>query len=298
MIRVLSAAALIMLIAGCHLTESAKSDILPPLYKWQQAAEDRHLDGESADALKHLAQEKYRAALRQKLPDLAVFVREKRSEEAYELSVDILWECVEASNILFVDDPAVFIRRMRRGTIRCRAASLIAEKQFLDTVVWKSAAQQERSLEVDSELSQLCGGIPYGELAQIILATPEEMKKFSAETALPVSEDPAEILQIAGVFCLIPPEIQRQKLADPYFRSGGIGFEVMYMAATYALYIDCHQLRSAQLAYEKNPTAENLWRWRKWFYRAELDKSRIPVYRGSDKDKQFLNSMLLLQESF
>ena len=105
-------------------------------------------------------------------------------------------------------------------------------------------------------------------------------------------------MQIAGVFCLIPPEIQRQKSADPGFQSAGIGFEVLYMAATYALYIDLQQLKSAQLAYEKNPVAENLWLWRKWFYRAEADKARMPVHRGSDKDKQFLNSMLLLQESF
>ncbi len=298
MIKVLCAIALIVLIAGCNVTTSAKNDILPPLARWQELAVARHLDGESAEALKHLAQEKYRAALRQKLPDLAVFVRDNRSAKAYELSIDILWECVEAGNILFVDDPLLFVRQMKSGTIRCRTASLIAEKQFLDTVVWKTPAQQQRSAEVDSELSYLCGGIPYGELSQIPLASPEEMKKFSAPSAVPVSEDPAEILQIAGVFCLIPPEIQRQKLADPYFRSGGIGFEVMYMAATYALYADFQQLRAAQAAYEKNPTAENLWLWRKWFYRAELDKSRIPIYRGSDKDKQFLNSMLLLQEGF
>ncbi len=298
MIKVLFAAAVIILISGCHFIKLAENDILPPLHKWQSAAVSRHLEGETADALSNLSQAKYRGALHQKLPDLAAFVRENPAEKAWEVSIEMLWQCVESCNILFVHDPAQFIRNMRSGTLRFRTASLIAEKQFLDSVVWKSAGQQQRAMEVDSELSQLCGNIPYGELAHITLAAPEEMKNFSAVTAVPVSEDPAEALQIAGVFCLMPAEIQRQKLADPHFRVDGIGYEVLFIAASYALNIDCRQLQQAQAAYEKNPTAENLWKWRKWFYRAKLDESRLPVYRGSDKDRQFLNSMLLLQESF
>ena len=298
MIRRLLSVGLLLLTAACSVSELIENDTLTPLQVQQSAAVKRHLAGETAMALGNLASESYRLSFHQKLPDSARFVRENPSEKAAELSREMLWRCAEVCNVQFSGDPESFIRNMRATELHCRAAILIAEKQYLDLTVWKNRDQQRRSRELDSESSQLFGDVPYAELANIPLPTADEMRRFSADAAVPVSEDPAEALQIAGVFCLLPAEIQRQQFADPAFRCGGILLEVLFTAADYALSIDLQQLQAAEKAYEQNPSAETLFIWRKWYFRAQTDKARRPVARGSSKDRQFLNSMLLLQESF
>lgn len=287
-----------LLICGCVTAIIQQDTLVPSLETWQVQALERNLAGETAAALSQLARQSTRGSRREELPDLARFVRENPPEQGTILSRKMLWECMELCNTQFSPAPEKMIREFREGELRCRTALLIAEKQFLDQVIWKTPKQQQRSSEVDSELSQLCGNMPFSELSAIKLVMPQETADFTANAAIPVSQDPAEALQIAGVICLLPVEIRRQMLADPEFSPEGILKEVQFLASSYALLLDLKYLNAALAAYKKEPSAENLWLFRKWYYRAQLDNSRRPAERGTAKDRQFINSMLLLQESF
>lgn len=258
----------------------------------------RNLDGETASALEKLASAALQSSRWKNLPDLAAFVRESPMGKGDELCRNILWECNEACNVQFTPDPASFVKKWRAGELRCRLALALAEKQFLDSVAWKTPLQQQREDELQSELLQLAGDIPESRLSSVKLAFPGEMPEFPAGLLLPVSEDPAEALQIAGVICLLPEEIRRQQLADAGFPIGAILDEITFTAGSYILHLDKKHLHSAIDRYHKEPSAENLWLYRKWFYRTELDISRMPQKKRDRNAADFIASMLLLQESF
>ena len=78
----------------------------------------------------------------------------------------------------------------------------------------------------------------------------------------------------------------------------GILLEMQTAAASYVLFLVQNQLEAAQDACAKELSAENLWRFRKWYYRYLLDISRMPQTRGGKKDTDFIQSMLLLQPGF
>lgn len=287
----------IILFCGCQSVDTPPA--ATQLETWQHEALNRNLDGETAISLQNLARKTASRTHRQDLPDLARYVRENNNENSAELICDILWESVEYCNVQFVRDPALLIRNFRHSQILCRTALLIAEKQYLDTIIWKTPEQKTREREVSSELSSLCGGLPAGDIPRIQLALPgDPLPQLPANLTSPVSEDPAEALQFAGTIYRLPDEIRRQKLADENFYPDCLLGEVTHMAASYALHISFPCLRTARQRALNNPSPENLWLYRKWYYRVLMDISRLPRVRGEAKDRQFLNSMLLLQEGF
>ncbi|MBR7121381.1 MAG: hypothetical protein IKC94_03975 [Lentisphaeria bacterium] len=287
----------VVLFCGCHIAD------VPPetsqLAVWQQEALERNLDGECAVALQNLARSAARRSHRQDLSDVARFVRENNSDDSAELVRKLLWESVEYCNVQFVRDPALLIRRFRRSEINCRTALLIAERQYLDQIIWKTPAQKVRDRELRSELSSLCGGLPAGDLARIKLVMPDApLPELPAGLTSPVTEDPAEALQFAAVIYKLPDEIRRQKMADANFYPDCLLNEVIHMAASYALHISFNRLRAAREQALAEPVAENIRRFRQWYFRVQMDIDRLPVIRGEAGDRQFLNSMLLLQDGF
>ena len=137
-----------------------------------------------------------------------------------------------------------------------------------------------------------------GELANIKLATPETPLPDLSGASRNLTQDPAETLQIAGVISLMPDEIRRQQFANPQFKVDGVLNEIQFLAASYALQLDRTCLLKIRNEYKNSPSEEKLLQYRKWYYRTLLDISRITAKRGSKEDQQFINSMLLLQESF
>lgn len=264
-----------------------------------QKALDRNLNGDSSAALNRLARSSRQATKWSKLPDLAAFVRSDTGERKDVLSREILWESAEFCVVQFTPDPAGFIRNWYAGELKYRVMAVLAEKKFLENLVWKSREQQNRESEIHSELQHLIGSMPDETIASLELPMPPaEEKIFPIPVPVPVSEDPAEALQAAGVIYLLPEEIRRQQLSDNSMPLEGVMREVLVTAGSYALYLSQQQLSKAAAAYRKAPTEENLWQWRKWYFRVELDRSRIPAERGSAKDQQFIQSMLLLQANF
>lgn len=286
----------LLLLCGCFFHQETPGITLDAVC---QSALERNLDGESSAALNRLARSSRQATNWSKLPDLAAFVRSDTGERKDVLSRNILWESAEFCVVQFVPEPAKFIRKWYAGELTCRVMTVLAEKKFLEKVVWKTPEQQIRENEIHSELSNLIGSVSEEQLALLELPMPPaEEQKFPIPAPVPVSEDPAEALQAAGVIYLLPEEIRRQQLADESMPLEGILNEVLITAGSYALYISQQQLRKAAADYRKSPTDENLWQWRKWYFRVKLDLFRLPDKRGSAKDQQFIQSMLLLQAGF
>ena len=289
--------AIFLFFCGCRSTGTPSETF--HLEVWQSEALNRNLNGETVIALQNLARNTARRNHRMDLPDLARYIRENNNENSAELIRDLLWESVEYCNVQFVRDPDYFIRNCRRSQILCRTALLIAEKQYLDQIIWQTPAQKARDREVTSELSSLCGGLPSGDIPKIRLILPDDELSVLPDTlSLPVSEDPAEALQFAHAVYSLPDEIRRQKMADENFYPDCLLEEVVHLAASYSLYISMPYLQAARQDALQKPTPENIWRYRKWYYRVQMDLSRLPSVRGEAKDRQFLNSMLLLQEGF
>lgn len=286
---------LLTLLTGCR-------DIPQPAGKtladWQNAALSRHLAGETATALTAAAKQVKENSRHHEYPDLARFIRETTPEKGSELSREMLWKSFELCNVQFSGDPETMIREMRAGELRSHAAILIAEKQYLDQIVWKSPAEEERNRELHSELSRLFGSLPFGELANIKLAAPGTPLPDLSGASRNLTQDPAEALQIAGVISLMPDEIRRQQIANPQFKVEGVLNEIQFLAASYALQLDRTSLLKIRNEYKNSPSEEKLLQYRKWYYRTLLDISRIPAKRGTKEDQQFINSMLLLQDSF
>ena len=286
---------LLILCSGCLLQEKSEPVTLDSI---MQTVAERHLTGETAAELRRLAKSSRQATEWSKLPDLAEFIRNDNGERKYILSRKILWESILFARVQFHSDPEKFVRNWNAGELRCRLLTLLAESEFLRGVIWKTPAQQSRENELFSELQQLTGTIPEEVLASIPLAMPEDWKKIKLPMNLPVGEDPAEPLQAAGVFYLLPEEIRRQQLADPELKTEGILQYAQMAAACYTLDIIQRRLEAAQSAYMQESSAENLWNFRKWFYMYQLDISRLPENPGVKKDLQFIESMLLLQAGF
>lgn len=287
----------VLLLCGCFAVETQEEEI-SFLARWQNEAVARHSDGETIQSLRELASRTAKSDELHKLPDSARFAREADPEKAAALSREILWQSAEFAMVQFVPDPMALVREFRNGELRCQTAVLIAEKLFLDRISWKTPAQEQRYSELESELSALCGGIPFGGIDSGELVTVQDTSNLTAMAAEALSMDPAEAIQIAGVIYLIPDEIRRQKLVDPAFDTGGIINEIRFLAGSYALMLDKEELLKAEQRYLKNPDSENLWHYRRWYYRTLLDHSRMPSVRGSERDRQFIDSMLLLQEGF
>lgn len=285
----------VLLFSGCF---SAEKTPVTALQSLEKRVLERHLAGNSAADLSRLARTTRQATSWSKLPDLAAFARQDSGDRKDLLSREILWESAAFCVVQFSPDPAAFIRQWNAGKLRCQLMQLLSEKQFLDSVAWKTPSQQSRELEIHSELQQLTGDLPEEELSRIKLATPEILPKTPLPVPVPMSEDPAEALQIAGAIYLLPDEIRRQKLADPEFATDGIMLEVLANAGSYAVYAGEKHLALNLESYRKEPSAERLWHWRKWYYFLELDRSRLPEKRGGSKDQHFIQSMLLLQSGF
>ena len=295
MIRCLTVLSLLLL-AGCRgFGDPEKRFTLETI---QKQVLDRHLAGETAAALEDLATRGGRSSKWNNLPDLAAFVRNTKDDRGDELCRKILWEVAEFCNVQFSGDPAAFVRNMRAGELRCQLALALSEKEYLDGIAWKTPAQLEREEILRSELFRLTGNIADNSLSQVKLVYPGKMPEYPLDLFIPVSEDPAEALQIAGVICLLPDEIRRQQLAEENLPLTGLLSEISFLAGSYALHLDKEQLTKAAKKWHHDPSPENLLKYRQWYYRMMLDLSRLPQTRGSKKDRQFITSMLLLQESF
>ncbi|MBE6377802.1 MAG: hypothetical protein E7051_03165 [Lentisphaerae bacterium] len=286
---------LLIFLCGCFLREKPAAVTQECLLK---SVLDRHLEGETASALQHFARRSRQATRWSKLPDMAAFVRSDTGSRKDIISREILWESVVFCTVQFIPEPETFIRKWNAGELRCRLMLLLSEREFLQSVIWKTAEQQSREKELYIEILQLAGSADDEVLASVPLVSPQVWERTPLPLALPVSQDPAEALQAAGVFYLMPEEIRRQQLSTPDMPLDGILLEMQSAAATYVLYLVQNQLEAAQKAYIKAPTPENLWNFRQWYYRYQLDISRLPQTRGREKDREFIQSMLLLQPGF
>ena len=260
----------------------------------QERAIQRHLSGEVTARLSGYADRGGRASQWAQLPDLARFVRNAGPERGAEVCREMLWECMLACNVQFSSDPEELVREFCAGQLRCRTEMLLAEKQYLYPIVWKTPQEQQRSGEVERETEQLFGGISALEAGKIVLSSPQK----AVFSPVAVSEDPAESLKIAGVFCLMPDEIRRQLPSGSEFDLPGVLREIQVTAARYAIEISGKQLNEAVNRYRNDPSPVNLLRCRKWSALHALDVSRMPSAGGSERARQFVNSMLLLQEGF
>ena len=263
-----------------------------------QTVLERHLEAETVFSLQSFAQKSRRATRWSKLPDLAAFIRSDNSDRKDIITREILWESVVFCAVQFLPQPAEFIRKWQAGELHCRLMLLLAEREYLQSVVWKTPEQNSVEKELFSELMQLTGLSDHEKFSSVPLAMPDVWKRTPLPLALPVSQAPAEALQAAGVFYLLPEEIRRQQLAAPNMPLEGILLEMQTAAASYVLFLVQNQLEAAQDACAKELSAENLWRFRKWYYRYLLDISRMPQTRGGKKDTDFIQSMLLLQPGF
>ncbi|MBE6389046.1 MAG: hypothetical protein E7043_02610 [Lentisphaerae bacterium] len=292
--RIAAALLLGAVIAGCMNPQRAVPNPEVTLELLQTRTLQRHLSGEVNARLTEYAGRIGRASQWARLPDLARFVREAEPERGAELCREMLWECMLACNVQFAADPERMVRDFCAGQLRSRVAILLAEKQYFYPIAWKTAEQLKRAGEAERELEQLCGGISSLEAGKIILPEPRPVKTVPAA----VTEDPAEPLQIAGVICLMPDEIRRQQLADKGFECSGLIREIELITARYASEISGKQLNAAEKLYRNDPSAENRLRFQKWHALYQLDISRLPASGGSARDRQFVKSMLLLQEGF
>jgi hypothetical protein len=297
MIRVITALLILFGTAGCRMlnSEPEKND----LAKWQRNALTRNLPGETAIMLSDIAaQVRFGQKSHLALPDLAAFIREAPPGRGDEISREKLWESMISCIGRFSENPEKDIQEFCAGELRCRTALLLAEKQYLYQILWKTPAQQQREQQLDGELYQFFGRFSEADLGNVPLIYPSAEAEFPPVGFKLHDSDPAAILQVSGVIYRIPGEIQRQSAADLRFIPAGIITETTYLAANCAMLISSRRLAEAKEKYLKDPTPENLWQYRKWYYRMQLDHSRLPAVRGSDPDREFVNAMLLLQESF
>ena len=292
--KIIGAVIILLTVTGCLNVKEPET--VMTLNKLQQTVLTRHLNGEVNLLLTTHANRIGKASEWHKLPDLARFVRNSPPEKAVELSRKLLWDSVIACNIQFTGDPKHLANSFCAGMLRCRIASALAKKAYFDTISWKTPEEDQQFREVEEEIRQLFGGIPYYQLAKVELVTPGGTIPEAEKVA--VSEDPAEALQIAGTIMLMPDEIRRQELAGNRFDMPGLLAEIQALAGKYALSWSRKMLLAAENAWKKDPSPKNLMNYRLWFYQVELDNSRIPAGRGGQREVQFVNSMLLLQESF
>lgn len=297
--KVVLFALLISALAGCaELTSDVltSTEAAENLY---QIALNRNLAGESSERLSFFAGNSSFGTRWAGLSDLASFSRESGDEKSDELARELLWESAMQCHVQFCRDPLSVIKEFCAGNLRCRVMCAIAEKNISDARIWKTPQEKVRAQELNSELFILLGSpLPETLINTIELPMPGAIVPEDIPAAVPVSKDPAEALQIAGAIYLMPDEIRRQKLADPTFEEKGILQEILFLAGSYALFTDLRQLMLAEKEYQSEPSDENLLRYRKWYYRTILDISRMPDQRGTDNDRNFINSMLLLQEGF
>ena len=292
--RLICAVIIILTAAGCFHVEQPEAVLT--LHDLQQTALSRHLAGEVNTLLTTHANRIGKASEWHKLPDLARFVRNSPPEKAVELARKVLWESFASCCFQFAADPQKLAASLCSGELSCRAAIALANKAYLDTINWKTPDEERQFRDVEEEIGQLFGGIPYYKLAKIKLVDPGSPIPDAADAA--VSEDPAEALQIAGTILLMPDEIRRQELAGNKFDMSVIITEIRNLTGKYALSWSRKQLIAAELLWKKDPSPKNLLTYRIWYYRTQLDASRIPAASGGGKERQFINSMLLLQESF
>ena len=285
---------ILLAVSGCLHQE--KPEAVLTLEELQKAVFSRHLPGEVNSLLTTHANRIGKASEWHKLPDLARFVRNSPTEKAVELSRKLLWESLTACNIQFTARPERLASAICAGELRCRAAIALSKKAYLDTIEWKTPAEEQQLREVEEEIKQLFGGIPHYQLARVKLVSPGVPLPQAENIA--VSEDPAEALQIAGAIMLMPDEIRRQELAGNKFNMPALLTEIQTLAGKYALSLSRKQLISAENAWKKDPSARNLMDYRIWYYRVELDFSRLPLAAPGGRERQFVNSMLLLQEGF
>lgn len=256
----------------------------------RRIAHERNLSGDASQRLSALARHSVRDDRRLGSADMVRFIRRTSPEAGGEYARHMLWESALLCAAAFADDPEALTREFCRGEIDCRAAEIIAEKQFLDTVVWKDAPMRRREREVGSELRQLFGETSADEIAAAALAQP------AGPAGDPPAADPVRALKLASALLRIPDEIRRQRISDPDFPTDGVIGEVIRAARAEALAIDDANLHDALAAYLRTPDGANLLRWRRWHYRRQLDSARLPHPRGTERDRQFVEAMVLLQD--
>lgn len=286
------AALMLIFAAGCAGTRREQAEI-SGLSDLRRIAVKRDLDGDTAQRLSELARRSVRDEKRHGLSDMAGFVMHAPAEAGGETARRMLWDGASLCAAMFSADPDREIRDLCRGELECRTAQLVAEREFLDRIIWKTPEQTRREKELRSESLQLFGPVPEEAISGVELAFPPETEGDDP----PGGADALKALKLAGALLLIPDEIKRLKLADPAFSAQGIVLEVVRMAAEKALAIDESQLREAEKRWRLDPTEENLFRWRRWFYIRELDASRMPEKRGSEEDRRFVESMVLLRDN-
>ena len=287
-----------LLLAGC-------ATVAPPpsgLAHWQSVARQRHLAGESAAEFTRLRDQAAGEGRKQELPDLARLVRGDISPELRARTVtDTLRECVAIASVRLVplgETVSQVAQRIHGRTLDFQTALALAEKEYLDAIVWKTPAAARRERELQQELYSRFGEQPPP--GSYALAMPEMI------TVSPMPEmirrhygnDPAALLRFGGVILAMPGEFARQYAARPDFRPEGIWLEARRLAALAAIAVTERELQTAFDLWRRDPSPANLFRWRNWFYRRELELSAVPLLRGSDADLKALDSLMLLQPSF
>ena len=286
-----------LLLAGC-VAEPPPPDTSPAA--WLRAARERHLAGESAAEFARLQGEAAGENRKQQLPDLARLVRSGGDpERRAELLTDTLRECVAIASVRLVnrgESVSATADRLYARELDFRSLVMLAEKEFLDSVVWKTPAAAARERELRQELPARFGATP----DRVQLAMPAETPVSSPPEAFRriYGNDPAALLRFGGAILALPGEFARQYIADPGFRPEGIWLEARRLAALAAAAAVEERLAAAYAAWRRDPSPVNLFRWRKWHYRRRLELSSVPLLRGSAADLRALESLMELQSAF
>ena len=271
--------------------------------QWVALARRRHLAGESAAEFSRLQAEAGRENRKQGLPDLARLVRGPISpERRAEIVTDTLRECVAIASVRLVDrgDTVTAVARKIHGSeLDFRSAMLLAEKEFLDSVVWKTPAQTARDRELRQEMLDRFGAVPPPGKAEF---PPPSPPGTATESPVPVvrvyGKDPAALLRFGAFILSLPGEFARQYIADPDYKPEGIWLEARRIAALAALAAAEREYARAYADWRREPSPENLFRCRKWRLRQVRESSAVPLLRGNASDLQALQALMELQEPF
>jgi len=284
----------LMLGAGCTVFNAAAPSTLAT---WQAVAKERNLAGESVAKLSRCTQLAANERRRHELPDLLKLSKNMPPQQATGLFLDILRESVAVASMRLLDENDTLLSvatRLSTGELDHLTAVLLAEKDYLDSISWKDADVAARETELHRNLTALLGKIPDSD--SYFLAMPEPIRP----TPLPeiirknYGSDPAALLKFANVILALPAEFARQLIASPDTPVTGVWLEARCHAAMCAVAFSEHFLNLALQAYRRDPSPENLYSWRKWFYRRQQALADVPLIRGSQNDIRSLEALIQL----
>lgn len=291
-----AAVAAVMLISGCATTTDIQRN---ELSFWRSAARQNHLAGGSLAEFTRLYDTVAGDKLKHQLPDLLRMIESMPPEKAAESAVNILNECILAASTWLLPQEAeisLVSRQMYGRTLDWQSAAMLAEKDFLENIIWKTPAQYARENDLNHELAAFFGTVPPPGCAGLAAVQELPVSPMPELTAKYFGRDPAALLHLGSLLLAMPGEFARQLAAAPETKFDGVWREMVRVAALSALHITEKELAGAAAAYKNGETPANLYNFRRWYYLRENILSTVPIMRGSPDDINSVESMFQLHK--